>query len=119
MNDKTVKQFFDDHYIVRHLVVFESKDKKNRENPGAMDLLNRYNGKDHGIPYWLVFDVHGNLLADSQIRPDGSGKDVKGENSGCPASPEEVKYFISVLKRTSPITPDQILLIKKRFLKNQ
>ena len=35
MNDPICKKFFDDNYIIRHLVVDEAKDKKNLENPGA------------------------------------------------------------------------------------
>ncbi|MEJ0102395.1 MAG: thioredoxin family protein [Bacteroidota bacterium] len=118
MNDKLCKKFFDDNYIIRHLVVQESKNKKNLENPGAMDLLAKHNGSDQGIPFWLVFDKNGKLLADSQIRAEGEGFEKKGQNSGCPAAPEEVSYFLTVLKKTSRITEPQLAIIEKRFLEN-
>lgn len=118
MNDKGCKKFFDDNYIIRHLVVHESKGKKNLENPGADKMLLKYAGADSGIPFWLVFDKDGNLLADSQIRPDGAGLDTKGQNSGCPAQPEEVDYFLMVLKKTSSITHEQSEAIRKRFRMN-
>lgn len=118
MNDRSVKKFFDDNYVIRHLVVYESTDKKNLENPGALELLTKYKGNDQGIPYWLVFDKNGRLLADSQVRPEGSGPSVAGKNTGCPASPEEVAHFIRVLEITSSLNPEQLAVVKARFLKN-
>src|SRR5260221_5029472 len=118
MNDKICKEFFDDKYIIRHLVVHESKNKKNLENPGAMDLLATYNGGDQGIPFWLAFDKNGKLLADSRMREEGEGLDKKGRNSGCPAAPEEVNYFLTVLKKTSRITESELTIIEKRFREN-
>ena len=119
MNDKTVKDFFDNNYVIKHLTIYESKDKKQLENPGAMDLLRKYNGQDLGIPYWIIFDKTGNWLADSQIRPDGSDFKQRGENVGCPASTEEVNHFMSVLRKTSSLNAEQLTLIQKRFLTNQ
>ena len=119
MNDIAVKTFFDDNFIIRHLVVYESKEKKNLENPGAIELLTKYHGNDDGIPYWLIFDKTGNLLADSQIRPPGAGMDTKGKNSGCPANEEEVNYFITVLRNTTTLNAQQLALIKERFRKNE
>jgi len=119
LNDKVCKQFFDDNYIIRHLVVHESKNKKQLENPGGTELLAKYKGVDQGIPFWLIFDKDGNLLADSQIRKEGEGLDKKGQNSGCPAAAEEVRYFISVLKKTSGITEPQLQVIEKRFRQNE
>ena len=69
MNDTSCKKFFDDNYVICHLVTDESKDKKNLENPGAAEMKIKYNGEGLGIPFWLVFDKDGNLLSDSKIRP--------------------------------------------------
>src|SRR5437867_4764396 len=95
MNDKKVKAFFDSNYVIRHLTVYESENNKNLENPGALELLTKYKGKDEGIPYWLVFDKNGTLVADSKLKTEGSDK--AGKNVGCPATKEEVAYFITVL----------------------
>jgi len=123
MNDKRCKKFFDDNYVIRHLVVQESKNKKHLENPGAMELLTRYNGAEQGIPFWLVFDKGGNLLADSRIRsapdPLKAEEGDKGKNSGCPAAKEEVDYFISVLKKTSSLNDQDAVIIAKRFRENE
>jgi len=119
LNDKDCKKFFDDNYVIRHLVVYESKDKKDLENPGAFELLTRYHGNDEGIPFWLVFDKDGQLLADSEIRPEGSSSESKGQNVGCPAQENEVAYFLEVLRKTSRITREQEAAIQKRFRKNE
>lgn len=111
MNDQSCKDFFNKNYVIRHLTILESADKKDLENPGAMQLYTKYTaGKQEGIPFWLILDKDGNLLADSQISP--------GVNTGCPAKEEEVAHFIEMLKKTSPVTKDQIAAIEQRFRRN-
>src|SRR6188474_3755397 len=46
LNDASVKKFFDDNFVIRHLVVAESDRKKNLENPGGQEMLEKYEGKD-------------------------------------------------------------------------
>ena len=119
MNDPACKKFFDDNYVIRHLVVHESKDKKNLENPGSIDLLTKYGGTDMGIPFWLIFDQDGKLLADSKISPPGKTTPPVAQNCGCPAAKEEVSYFINVLRKTSNIDDQQADIIEKRFRQNE
>ena len=119
INDKACKDFFYRNYVIRHLVVDESRDKKNLENPGANDLRTQYHGTGQGIPFWLIFDKDGRLLADSQIRPNGASADTKGENVGCPATENEVAYFIEVLKKTAQISEAEQTAIRKRFRQNE
>ena len=118
MNDNSVKKFFTDNYVIRHLVVYESKGKENLENPGALDLLKKYKGDKQGIPYWLIFDKNGKLLADSKLRPEDGGLET-GDNTGCPASEKEVAHFIKVLKQTSPLQDAALSVIEKRFRENE
>ena len=117
MNDKACKKFFDDYYVVRHLVVDESKDKQNLENPGANELRTKYHGDGIGIPFWLLFDKDGKLLSDSKMREAGAAAET-GNNIGCPASEKEVAYFINILKNTSGLNADQLEIIRKRFREN-
>jgi thioredoxin-related protein len=117
MNDDVYKDFFNDNYVIRHLVVNESPAKKHLENPGAEELKVKYHGEGQGIPFWLVFDKDGNLLADSKIRKQGDGPE-DGDNAGCPATEKEVDFFLSVLKKTSSINGDQREQIRQRFRKN-
>ena len=118
MNDEACKKLFDDHFVIRHLVVDESAGKKNLENPGADELRKKYYGDGQGIPFWLVFDKDGKLLFDSKIRVEGASPET-GYNTGCPASEKEVAYFISVLQKTTTLNSDQLEIIRKRFRQNE
>src|SRR4029079_164126 len=102
LNDASVKKFFDDNFVIRHLVVFESKGKENLENPGALEMLEKHEGKDQGIPFWLIFDKDEKFLFDSRIPATINGTE-KLVNTGCPASKEEVNYFIEVLRKTTDL----------------
>lgn len=117
MNDESCNKFFGNNYVITHLVVEETKDKKNLETPGAAELKVKYNGDGQGLPFWLVLDKDGKLLADSKIRKEGEGAD-KGSNAGCPASEEEVAFFVSVLQKTSSLDRAQLEIIRKRFREN-
>jgi thiol-disulfide isomerase/thioredoxin len=117
MNDALVKEFFDNNFVIRHLVVLESKGKVNLENPGALDMFIKYHGKDQGIPYWLIFDKDEKFLADSRLKVTVNGVE-KLQNSGCPATTEEVDYFIEVLKKTTDLKEDELEKIRIRFRKN-
>jgi len=117
MNDPACKKLFDDNYVIRHLVVDELKNKKDLENPGANELRKKYFGDGEGIPFWLVFDKEGKLLADSKMRAEGDGPE-KGQNTGCPATEEEVAYFIGMLEKTSRLNAAELAIIKIRFRRN-
>jgi thioredoxin-related protein len=119
LNDITVKKFFDDNFVIAHITVMESKGKENLENAGGLEMMEKYNGKDQGLPYWVILDKDYKMIFDSQERkkqPDGS---VKGQNVGCPASQPEVNMFIAVLKKTTSLTAPQLALIAKRFRENE
>lgn len=118
LNDPSVKKYFDDNFIIRHMVVFESKGKENLENPRALEMLSKYNGKDDGIPFWLIFDKEGKFLADSRMTTTVNGIE-KLQNTGCPASKEEVDYFIEVLKKTTSLKDDELEKIRMRFRRNE
>ena len=79
-----------------------------------MDYLKKYSGDQHGLPYWVILDKEGNLLADSRMEKENG----KGTNTGCPATEKEVNYFIDVLKSSSKLTSDQLKVIAKRFRLN-
>ncbi len=119
MSDASCKKYFNDNYVIRHMTVDESKDKKNLENPGANEFRNKYGGDGLGIPYWLIFDPNGKLLADSRIRTDGNVDSTPGDNSGCPATEKEVVYFIKVLHQTSKLNASDEAVIVKRFRQNE
>lgn len=118
MNDNSVKAFFDKSYVIEHLTVNESDKNKQLENPGALDLLKQYNGADQGIPFWLVLDPKGKVLATSRAKKPGAPETDAGSNVGCPATQDEVNFFVDVLKKTSSLKDADLKLINDRFRKN-
>ena len=115
MNSESCKALFDKNYVIEHLTVQESKDKKGLENPGADDLLKKYNGEGKGIPFWLIFDEKGNLLADCLMKSDDAKPNESGDNTGCPSTQDEVAYFVKALKKTSSLNASQLSVIEKAF----
>lgn len=116
MNDADVNKFFDDHFVITHLVVQESPKNKHLENEGAQELMVKHNGDKQGIPFWLIFNPKGELLADSRMETiNKEGKTVLA-NTGCPAQPEEVDYFIKVLKQNTKLTDEELAVVRDKFL---
>lgn len=111
LQDETIKPLIDKSYEIAHLTVYESPTKKDQENPGALEFLTKNGGADEGLPYWFVLDKDGKVLAASEYKPK--------ENTGCPASEEEVGYFIKVLKSTSKLKEAELETIRRRFRKNE
>ena len=108
MKDESVKAYFDKNYVFAFLTVQERGDKKNLENPGAEEILEKYKATKSGIPFWQIYDADGKLLADSF--------DAKGQNLGCPATKEEVAEFTDKLKKTSSLTEKQRKKIEDVFV---
>ncbi|MFD2146565.1 thioredoxin family protein [Mucilaginibacter antarcticus] len=119
LSDATTKKFFDDNYVITHLDVQEQPAQKALENPGAAEQLKAFKGEKSGLPFWVILDGEGKVLADSQIRPKGASLDTYGENIGCPAADNEVAHFAQLLKNTSKLTDDQLSIISKRFAQNK
>jgi hypothetical protein len=118
MNDELIKDYFTDSYVIKHMIVKEHKEEmKLLENPGAAEMLAKYNGDKAGIPFWIVLNKKGELLADSYMREDGVGMDQPGKNTGCPLMQKEVDHWINVLKKTTDIPEEGLQKIKNKFLK--
>ena len=118
LNDPSCKQMFDDNYVTVYLDVLELKGDENKENPGGLDVLKKYDAVDAGLPFWLVLDAKGNTLATCAMPPPGATTAKPTDSVGCPAAANEVEYFIKVLKSTSALTDDDFAVIRKRFLLN-
>ncbi|RXP52289.1 thioredoxin family protein [Lutibacter sp. HS1-25] len=118
INNKTINKYFTDNYVISYITVLESEKNKNLENPGAEDLLNKYGGKNQGIPFYLIFDSKANLLVDSKMI---AGEEIlKGEgiNIGCPSTDDEIDAFIYKLQKTSNLTAEQLKAIAIQFKQN-
>lgn len=117
MEAPSVENLFTTNYVIKHIVVLEHKTKKQLENPGGEELLNKYGGKNNGIPFYLIFDSHGNLLADSKMMSNKNVLKGEGSNIGCPSADEEIDAFAYKLKETSNLTDKELVTIAAEFKK--
>ncbi|EGV44958.1 DUF255 domain-containing protein [Bizionia argentinensis JUB59] len=108
MQSGATKSLFDKHYVSVDLVVQESENKKNLENPGAQELLEKHGGTQAGIPYWLIFDADLNILKTSL--------NADNENIGCPVIPGEVSAFVEKLRTTSNLSESDLAIITEQFV---
>jgi thiol-disulfide isomerase/thioredoxin len=86
---------FGENYVITHLTIQESDDKKALENPGAQAMVDDAGAAKSGVPVFLFLDKTGKTLATSKAMSDGS-------NIGHPVTPEEIKAFVGLLERTAP-----------------
>jgi thioredoxin-related protein len=108
MQSDACKKMFDDNFVSTQLTVQESPKNKNLENPGADVLLETYKGTKAGLPFWVILDANGKILADSF--------NAKGENLGCPSSKDEVAEFKAKLKKTTKLNEKQLAVIEDTFV---
>ena len=109
--DSAIKSYIDKAFVITHLTVKETPQKKNLENPGADEILKSQGADKMGIPFWIVYNADGKILANA-IMPNG-------ENTGCPAAEEEVAYWISILKKNTKLTDAELAKIAARFKANK
>jgi thioredoxin-related protein len=107
MHTDATQPLFDANYVSTALVVQESPKNKALENPGAAALLEKFKGDKAGLPFWVLLDANGKVLADSF--------NAKGENLGCPSSADEVGEFTAKLKKTSKLKDNELAVIAKAF----
>lgn len=103
------KPLFDKNFVTAYLDVQERGEKKSLENPGGQEIMNKYKGENAGLPFWLVLNPKGQVLADSF--------DEKGDNLGSPATPEEVNSFLAKLEKSSKLNKEELQTIQSAFVK--
>ena len=108
MKTKETKSLFRDNYVIVNFVVKESHNKKDLETPGANEYLIAHEGENSGLPFWSILDENGNMIENSF--------NEKGENLGCPATEDEVRDFIVILKKTSNLSDQELAIISENFL---
>ena len=87
-----IKPVFEKYFIPVKLVVQENAKNKALENPGADALLKELGGPA-GLPYSAFLDAKGALIVNSKRN---------GENIGYPGQPEEIDWFIQMMKKAAP-----------------
>lgn len=97
-----VKEIWDKRIVMVWITALESPEKKSDENPGWESWMKKVGGENQGIPYMAFFDGNGKMKMTSNRAADkGNAKD-KGGNIGYPAAPEEIAWFMKMLKESAP-----------------
>jgi thiol-disulfide isomerase/thioredoxin len=109
------KPLFDEYFVSCHLTISETPDKRDQENPGAEALYAKYADQNSGIPFFLIMNPDGTVIADSRIKPSGAAPGSSGDNIGYPSSRNEIDYYLRTLKETTGLTTDQLAVIKKKL----
>ena len=89
----------------------ESPDKKNLENPGGMEVMNKVGGDNAGLPFFAFLNAKGELIVNS--KKDG------GDNIGHPYQPEEVSWFMTMLSKAAPDMDKGERQVTESWLLNQ
>jgi thiol-disulfide isomerase/thioredoxin len=100
-----IKPVFEKYFVPVKLVVQEHERNKDLENPGADALLKKLGGPS-GLPYSAFLDAQGVLIVNSK-RP--SNLVEGGENIGFPVQPNEVDWFVEMMRKAAPKMSDDDL----------
>jgi thioredoxin-related protein len=107
-----IKPIIDKAYVIVPLTVMESEQLKANENPNGMAVLKELGGENQGIPYFAAIGKNGKMIMNSKRPIEGK----EAANVGCPATPEEIAYFMKFLEKTAPkITAAERDLIAKKL----
>jgi len=100
-------------FVIAHVTVDEHGDKAGLDNPGGDTLRKRLGGSDNsGLPFFAFVDPAGRVLVNSNRPVPGK----PGENIGFPSAPEEVDWFMIMLRRAAPsLDPEQTRLIEAQL----
>jgi thiol-disulfide isomerase/thioredoxin len=82
-------------------------DARHADTPGGVAFEDSIGGKEAGWPFLVMLDANGNPIVDSN-RPDPKSTMGKS-NVGYPAAPEEVDWFVEMLRRGAPsLSPQEL-----------
>lgn len=85
--------------MVVHVTVSESPDKKVLENAGGDKLMASLKGEGAGLPFFAFVGADGKMLENSKRKVK---EDDPGQNVGHPVAPEEIAWFMEMLKKGAP-----------------
>jgi hypothetical protein len=103
-----IKSAFEKYFVPVKLVVQENAKNKALENPGADALLKQLGGPS-GLPYSAFLDAKGTLIVNSKLN---------GQNIGYPGQPDEIDWFIRMMKQAAPSMSQDDLKTIETALRN-
>jgi thiol-disulfide isomerase/thioredoxin len=104
------KAIIDKYFVVAHLTVQEQAEKVALNHPGGEEILARVGGKSAGLPYFAFLDARGALIVNSTLPSEGKRA---GSNIGYPVQPEEIDWFMAMLRKAVPaLKQDEARVLK-------
>lgn len=102
LDQPDLKPVFDKYFVPVKVVVQENEKNRALENPGGESLLKKLGGPA-GLPYSAFLDARGRLIVTS-MRPLNSPGSLNagGVNIGFPVQPEEVDWFVTMMRKAAP-----------------
>jgi len=97
LEQAAIKPVFEKYFVPVKVVVQESAQNKALENAGADELLKKVGGPS-GLPFSAFLDAKGKLIVNSDRVAD---KKPVG-NIGHPFAPEEIEWFVTMMKKSAP-----------------
>ena len=101
--DQRIRTIFDQYFVLATVAVGEeAAGDARKNNPGSAELLVRLGGVhagNTGVPFIFVIDPQGKIIATSE-RPVPGQK--IGDNIGYPTEPEEIEWFIKMVREGAP-----------------
>jgi hypothetical protein len=100
MEDPQIRPILEKYLVLASLHVQEQRGKHPElESPGGEKLLGQYGGDSKGVPFLVFLDESGKLLVNSSRPVPGKSG---GENIGYPALPEEIDWYMTMLRKSLP-----------------
>jgi thiol-disulfide isomerase/thioredoxin len=98
--DPRIRSIVDHYFVLATLAVGEEvAGNANRNNPGSAELLMKLGGVHFGstgVPFIFVIDPKGTIIVTSERPVSGQST---GENIGYPIEPEEIEWFMQMMKK--------------------
>jgi hypothetical protein len=104
------------HFVVARLGVYEELGRNPKLNNPKSDTLVRQfgDGDKGGLPFIVFLDPKGGLIVNSN-RP--SKRKSTGENIGYPSAPEEIDWFMVMIKKAAPALTENDAVIVEEWLR--
>jgi thioredoxin-related protein len=103
-------------FVLCHLTVEERGSKAKLDNPGAQQLMEMLGGRG-GLPFFAFLDARGQAIVTSNRPSNGEPGDT---NIGFPGRPEEIDWFVTMVRRAVPLlTVDEGHAIERQLRRIQ
>jgi thioredoxin-related protein len=118
--DQRIRSIMDQYFVLATIAVGEEvAGKASKNNPGSAELLTKLGGVhsgQSGLPFIFVIDPQGTIIVTSERPIPGQ---AQGDNVGYPTKPEEIQWFMKMMKKGAPsLTEDKARTVEDWLLRN-